>query len=58
MPEPGPTERIQPCLLDRLTDDEPEKKHESRNARVISPSRYRDAYPHLGTLIQSENALR
>jgi type VI secretion system protein ImpF len=43
MPDPGPTERIQPCLLDRLTDDEPDKKHESRNARVISPSRYRDA---------------
>jgi type VI secretion system protein ImpF len=43
MPEPGPTERIQPCLLDRLTDDQPENKHESRNARVISPSRYREA---------------
>lgn len=43
MPDPGPTERIQPCLLDRLVDDEPEKKHESRNARIISPSRYRDA---------------
>ena len=43
MPDPVPTERIQPCLLDRLTDDEPEKKHESRNARVISPSRYREA---------------
>ncbi len=36
-------ERIQPCLLDRLTDDEPEKTQEGRNARVISPARYRDA---------------
>ena len=43
MPDPGPTERIQPCLLDRLTDDQPENRHESRTARVISPSRYRDA---------------
>jgi type VI secretion system protein ImpF len=43
MPDPGSTERIQPCLLDRLADDEPDKKHESRNARVVSPSRYRDA---------------
>lgn len=43
MPDLDPTERIQPCLLDRLTDDQPENRHESRNARVISPSRYRDA---------------
>ena len=43
MPEPGQIERIQPCLLDRLTDEEPEKNHESRNGRVMSPSRYRDA---------------
>jgi type VI secretion system protein ImpF len=43
MPEPGQTERIQPCLLDRLSDDQPENKLESRAARVISPSRYREA---------------
>src|ERR1700760_2028359 len=43
MPDLDPTERIQPCLLDRLTDDQPENRHESRNARVVSPSRYREA---------------
>ena len=43
MPDPVQLDRIQPCLLDRLTDDEPDKRHESRTARVISPSRYRDA---------------
>ena len=43
MPDPGPIERVQPCLLDRLTDEQPENRHESRNARVMSPSRYRDA---------------
>jgi type VI secretion system protein ImpF len=43
MPDRDPTERIQPCLLDRLTDDQPENRHESRTARVVSPSRYRDA---------------
>ncbi len=36
-------ERIQPCLLDRLTDDEPDNPRESRVSRVISPARYRDA---------------
>ena len=29
-------ERLQPSLLDRLTDDEPEKKRESRRERVIT----------------------
>ena len=43
MPDLTPSERLQPCLLDRLTDDEPEKKQESRDARVISLSRYRQA---------------
>jgi type VI secretion system protein ImpF len=36
------TERIQPCLLDRLTDEDPESKKESKTARVISLQRYRD----------------
>lgn len=35
-------ERLQPSLLDRLTDDEPDLKQESRNKRVLSPSRLRD----------------
>ena len=36
-------ERIQPCLLDRLTDENPEAVKESRNERVISVKRYRES---------------
>ena len=36
------TERLQPCLFDRLTDEEPETKQDSRAQRVISMQRYRD----------------
>ena len=35
-------ERLQPSLLDRLTDDEPEARQESREKRVLSPARLRD----------------
>jgi type VI secretion system protein ImpF len=35
-------ERIQPCLLDRLTDENPEAVKESRNERFISVKRYRE----------------
>jgi type VI secretion system protein ImpF len=35
-------ERLQPSLLDRLTDDEPGKSEESREKRVISATRLRD----------------
>lgn len=38
-----PSEKLQPCLLDRLTDDEPHKKQESRHQRVMSTQRYRQA---------------
>ena len=41
MPDLTPLERLQPCLLDRLTDDEPDKTEESRTQRVISQSRYK-----------------
>ena len=41
MDDLAPLERLQPCLLDRLTDDEPEKKEESRGQRVISIQKYR-----------------
>ena len=34
-------EKLQPCLLDRLTDDEPDKQQESRAQRVISLQKYR-----------------
>lgn len=36
-------ERLQPALLDRLTDEEPEKKLEPREQRVLSKSRLRQA---------------
>jgi type VI secretion system protein ImpF len=41
MAELTPLEKLQPCLLDRLTDDEPSNKEESRNQRVISVQKYR-----------------
>jgi type VI secretion system protein ImpF len=43
MAELTPSEKLQPCLLDRLTDDEPKKEQESRNQRVMSMQRYRQA---------------
>ncbi|MDL2354010.1 MAG: type VI secretion system baseplate subunit TssE [Pseudomonadota bacterium] len=36
MAELAPRERLQPSLLDRLTDDEPDKAAESRERRVMS----------------------
>ena len=41
MPELVVIEKLQPCLLDRLTDDEPKNSQESRTQRVISLQRYR-----------------
>lgn len=41
MAELTPLEKLQPCLLDRLTDDEPDQTGESRNQRVISLTRYK-----------------
>jgi type VI secretion system protein ImpF len=35
-------ERLQPSLLDRLTDDEPEARQESREKRILSPARLRE----------------
>ena len=35
-------EKIQPCLLDRLTDNHPEKKDEASHERVVSITRYRE----------------
>lgn len=42
MAELTKNERLQPSLLDRLTDDEPQARQESREKRVISPARLRD----------------
>ena len=36
MAELAPRERLQPSLLDRLTDDEPDRTEESRDRRVMS----------------------
>lgn len=41
MAELTPQERLQPSLLDRLTDDEPDKQQESRERRVLSMSKLR-----------------
>jgi type VI secretion system protein ImpF len=38
-----PGEQLQPALLDRLTDEEPDKKLEPRGERVISKRRMREA---------------
>lgn len=43
MAELTPSERLQPSLLDRLTDDEPGSRVESRAARVMSMAQLRDA---------------
>lgn len=42
MAELTTTERLQPSLLDRLTDDEPLRRDESREQRVISATRLRE----------------
>jgi type VI secretion system protein ImpF len=43
MAELTPQERLQPALLDRLTDDEPDKKQEPREKRLITRQRLRQA---------------
>ncbi len=43
MAELTPQERLQPALLDRLTDEEPENRHETREQRVMSKNRLRQA---------------
>lgn len=43
MAEIAPMERLQPCLLDRLTDDEPEMAREGRDQHVVSLRKYRKA---------------
>ena len=43
MPELTQKERLQPSLLDRLADDEPQKKVESRDKRVLSFSKLKQS---------------
>ena len=57
-------ERLQPSLLDRLTDHEPEQRAESREKRILSPSRLRESVrrdltwlfntPNLATVLDLE----
>ncbi len=42
MAELTPSERLQPCLIDRLTDEHPDQQRESRQERIISFRRYLD----------------
>lgn len=42
MPDLLPQERLQPSLLDRLTDDQPGVKVESRDQRVLSIAKLRE----------------
>src|SRR5262245_12461227 len=59
MAEQTPPELLQPCLLDRLTDDEPQRKLESRRERVISYKKYREGVLRdLEWLLNTEGALR
>ena len=43
MAELTPQERLQPALLDRLMDDDPSKTAETREQRVLSKTRLREA---------------
>jgi type VI secretion system protein ImpF len=43
LPELTPQERLQPALLDRLTDEEPTRTQEPAERRVMSKSRLRQA---------------
>lgn len=43
MAELTPQERLQPALLDRLTDDDPHNPRESRENRVLSMSQLRES---------------
>lgn len=58
MAELAPQERLQPSLLDRLTDDEPHKKMESRDKRVLTVDRLREAVLRdLGWLLNTDPSL-
>lgn len=56
MPELTQQELLQPALLDRLTDNEPENSQESRNQRVLSIRELRECVLRdLGWLLNTEN---
>ena len=57
MPELTQQERLQPALLDRLTDKEPEVTQESRNQRVLSINELRACVLRdLAWLLNTENS--
>jgi type VI secretion system protein ImpF len=43
MAEPAPKDRLQPALLDRLTDEHPDQRQEPREQRTLSKTRLRQA---------------
>ena len=56
MAELTPKERLQPSLLDRLTDDDPETQQEARDKRVLSMNKLRDSVLRdLGWLLNTGN---
>jgi len=58
MAELAPQERLQPYLLDRLTDHEPHKQMESRDQRVLTVDRLREAVLRdLGWLLNTDPSL-
>ncbi len=57
MAELTPKDRLQPSLLDRLTDEEPDQPQESREKRVLSMSRLRESVLRdLGWLFNASSA--
>jgi type VI secretion system protein ImpF len=58
MAELAPRERLQPSLLDRLTDDEPDQQVESRDRRVLSVRNLREGVLRdLAWLLNTTNLL-
>jgi type VI secretion system protein ImpF len=56
MAELAPRERLQPSLLERLTDDDPHSQQEGREKRVLSPARLRESVGRdLGWLFNTVN---
>jgi type VI secretion system protein ImpF len=59
MPELTPQERLQPFLLDRLVDEQPETRHESRERRVFSVRQFRKSVLRdLSFLLNAKCSLR
>jgi type VI secretion system protein ImpF len=56
MAELTPKERLQPSLLDRLTDNEPDQQREAREKRVLSMRKLRESVQRdLAWLLNSSN---